>query len=31
MDPLTNQFNELPLLIIINNKEDWEVERRLGS
>lgn len=26
IDPLTNQVNEPPTPIIINNKEDWEVE-----
>ena len=25
-DPLTNQVNELPTPVIINNKEKWEVE-----
>ena len=30
-DPLTNQVNELPLPIIINNKEKWEVEDILDA
>lgn len=26
IDPLTNEINEPPLLVIINNEEEWEVE-----
>ncbi len=30
-DPMTNQVNELPPLVIINNEEEWEVEDILDA
>ena len=31
IDPLTNQINELPTPVIINNEEKWEVEDILDA
>ncbi len=31
IDPLTNQLNEPPPPVILNNKEEWEVENILNA